>query len=125
MSAIRGPKSECLKPHHAGTLYAIYRTSDFRTLTSAKRSPESVRGLCRAVVLRLGDVGAFTLLELLIVIGVIAILCVLIVPAFTTMTNASGVASAIYGVQGVLENARAYAKANHTYVFVGLAEVDS
>jgi len=28
-------------------------------------------------------------------------------------------------VKGVLENARAYAKANHTYVFVGFAEVDS
>jgi hypothetical protein len=28
-------------------------------------------------------------------------------------------------VKGVLDNARAYAKANHTYVFVGFAEVDS
>ncbi len=76
-----------------------------------QRDPESVRG--------------FTLLELLIVIGLIAILLVLIGPAFTTMKSGGDVTSAIYGVKGVLENARAYAKANHTYVFVGLAEVDS
>ena len=69
--------------------------------------------------------GGFTLLELLIVIGLIAILLVLVGPAFTTMKSGSDVTSAIYGVKGVLENARAYAKANHTYVFVGLAEVDS
>jgi len=65
------------------------------------------------------------LLELLIVIGLIAILVVLVGPAFTTMKSGSDVTSAIYGVKGVLENARAYAKANHTYVFVGFSEVDS
>jgi len=69
--------------------------------------------------------GGFTLLELLIVIGLIAILLVLVGPAFTTMKSGSDVTSAIYEVQGVLENARAYAKTNHSYVFVGFAEVDS
>src|SRR5438876_2075953 len=69
--------------------------------------------------------GGFTLLELLIDIGLIAILVVLVGPAFTTMKSGSDVTNAIYGVKGVLENARAYAKANHTYVFVGFAEVDS
>ena len=68
---------------------------------------------------------AFTLLELLIVIGVVAILLVLIGPALTTIRSGTDVSSAIYGVKGVLENARAYAKANHTYVFVGFSEVDS
>src|SRR5881409_651546 len=76
-----------------------------------QRDPESVRG--------------FTLLELLIVIGLIAILLVLVGPAFTTMKSGSDVTSAIYEVKGVLENARAYAKTNHSYVFVGFAEVDS
>jgi prepilin-type N-terminal cleavage/methylation domain-containing protein len=69
--------------------------------------------------------GGFTLLELVIVIGIIASLQVLVGPAFTTLTSGTDVSSTIYGVKGVLENARAYAKANHTYVFVGFAEVDS
>jgi type II secretory pathway pseudopilin PulG len=68
---------------------------------------------------------AFTLLELLIVIGIIALLLVLIAPAFTNLKSAGDVTSAVYGIQGLLENARTYAKANHTYVFVGFAEVDS
>lgn len=67
---------------------------------------------------------AFTLLELLIVIGIIALLMILIVPAFTTIKSAGDFAYAVYGIQGLLENARTYAKANHTYVFVGFAEVD-
>src|SRR5262249_5419722 len=34
------------------------------------------------------------------------------------------VTSEANSITGVLENARTYAKANHTYVFVGIAEVD-
>jgi len=67
----------------------------------------------------------FTLLELLIVVGIIALLMLLIVPAFTTIKSGTDVTSALYGIQGLLENARTYAKANHTYVFVGFAEVDA
>lgn len=69
--------------------------------------------------------GGFTFAELLIVIGIVAILLVLIGPALTTITRGTEISSAIYGVKEVLENARAYAKANHTYVFVGFSEVDS
>src|SRR5438445_12247205 len=111
MSGIRHQKSERGKPQRAQALRALYPTSALRPLIFAERGRESFRG--------------FTLLELLIVIGLIAILLVLIGPAFTTMKSGSDVTSAIYGVKGVLENARAYAKATHTYVFVGLAEVDS
>jgi type II secretory pathway pseudopilin PulG len=68
---------------------------------------------------------AFTLLELLIVVGVIGLLLVLLAPAFTTIKGGTDFTNAVYGIQGSLENARTYAKANNTYVFVGFAEVDS
>lgn len=71
------------------------------------------------------SVWGFTLLELLIVVGIIGLLLVLIAPAFTSMKSGSDFTDAIYGIQGVLESARTYAKANRTYVFVGFAEVDS
>jgi prepilin-type N-terminal cleavage/methylation domain-containing protein len=89
----------------------LHLTSDLQTPTSTERSLESVRG--------------FTLLELLIVVGIIGLLLVLIVPAFTSMKTGADFTNAVYGIQGVLENARTYAKANRTYVFVGFAEVNS
>jgi prepilin-type N-terminal cleavage/methylation domain-containing protein len=67
----------------------------------------------------------FTLLELLIVVGIIAVLMVLIAPAFTSMKTGADFTNGVYGIQGALESARTYAKANRTYVFVGFAEVDS
>src|SRR5437660_117279 len=68
---------------------------------------------------------AFTLLELLIVISIIALLLALIAPAFTTIKSAGDVTSSVYGIKGLLDNARTYANANNTYVFVGFAEVDA
>jgi prepilin-type N-terminal cleavage/methylation domain-containing protein len=68
---------------------------------------------------------AFTLLELLIVVGIIGLLLVLLAPAFTTIKGGTDFTNAVYGIQGSLEYARTYAKANNTYVFVGFAEVDS
>jgi prepilin-type N-terminal cleavage/methylation domain-containing protein len=69
--------------------------------------------------------GGFTLLELLIVVCIIGLLMVLIAPAFTSMKSGSDFTNGVYGIQGILESARTYAKANRTYVFVGFAEVDS
>jgi prepilin-type N-terminal cleavage/methylation domain-containing protein len=66
----------------------------------------------------------FTLIELLVVMAIIGILMVLVAPAFTNMKSAGDVTNAAYGIQGLLDNARTYAKANNTYVFVGFAEVD-
>jgi prepilin-type N-terminal cleavage/methylation domain-containing protein len=66
----------------------------------------------------------FTLLELLIVVGIIAVLLVLIAPAFTTIKSGGDVTSAGYTIKGVLDTARTYAKANNTYTWVGFYEED-
>jgi prepilin-type N-terminal cleavage/methylation domain-containing protein len=68
--------------------------------------------------------GGFTLLELLIVIGIIALLLVLIAPAFTSLKSAGDVTNAAYTIKGVLDTARTYAKANNTYTWVGFFEED-
>ena len=67
----------------------------------------------------------FTLMELLVVIALISILMVLALPAFTSIKGAGEVTKAAYDMAGTLEQARAYAMANNTYVFVGFTEVDS
>src|SRR5882724_5715725 len=67
---------------------------------------------------------AFTLVELLVVISIMALLLVLIAPAFTYIKGGTGVSSAAYTIQGVLDTARTYAKANNTYTWVGFTEVD-
>ncbi len=67
---------------------------------------------------------AFTLIELLVVMGIIAILMVLIVPAFTNIKSGTDATSAAYTIKGVLDIARTYAKANNTYVWVGFFEED-
>src|SRR5204863_2839723 len=67
---------------------------------------------------------AFTLIELLIVMGIIGVLLVLIAPAFTSMKGGTDVTSAAYTIEGVLDTARTYAKANNTYTWVGFYEED-
>jgi prepilin-type N-terminal cleavage/methylation domain-containing protein len=66
----------------------------------------------------------FTLLELLVVMAIIAILMVLIAPAFTSIKTGNDVTSAAYTIKGVLDTARTYAKANNTYTWVGFKEED-
>ena len=73
-----------------------------------RRDPESIRG--------------FTLLELLIVVGIVALLMVLIAPAFTSIKGGTDVTSAAYTIKGALDTARTYAKANNTYTWVGFLE---
>jgi prepilin-type N-terminal cleavage/methylation domain-containing protein len=69
-------------------------------------------------------VGGFTLIELLVVIGIIGLLMVLIVPAFTSLKSGTDVTSAAYTIKGALDTARTYAKANNTYTWVGFFEED-
>src|SRR5207248_2044597 len=65
---------------------------------------------------------AFTLLEMLVVMAIIALLMVLVAPAFTSLKSAGDVTGAAYTVKGVLDQARTYAMANNTYTWVGFYE---
>jgi len=67
---------------------------------------------------------AFTLVELLTVIAVIGLMMAAVVPAFNGIKGAGDITKAAYDISGTLEQARAYAMANNTYVFVGFAEQD-
>ena len=94
-----------------------------RTAVRPSRTPSRNSQLA-ALGLRVERAGAFTLLELIIVVGIIGLLLVLIAPAFTTIKGGSDVTSAAYTIKGVLDTARTYAKANNTYTWVGLFEED-
>ena len=66
----------------------------------------------------------FTLVELLVVVGIIGLLLLLIAPAFTYIKGGKDVTSAAYSIKGALDTARTYAKANNTYTWVGFYEED-
>ena len=76
-------------------------------------------GSCRAVALR---EGGFTLLEVLAVIGIIGIFLVAVAPALTTIKTAGDVTSAAFTIKDALEQARTYAMAHNTYVWIGFYE---
>jgi prepilin-type N-terminal cleavage/methylation domain-containing protein len=66
--------------------------------------------------------GAFTLVELLVVMGVVAILLAIIGPAIVQVGASQSLTKSSYDIYGLLEEARAYAKANSTYTWVGFFE---
>lgn len=63
----------------------------------------------------------FTLIELLVVMGILGILAVLTLPAMSSLSNSGGVNRAASGIPLLLDQARAYAMAHNTYVWVGFA----
>jgi len=78
---------------------------------------EKVRGT------RIREAG-FSLIELLAVIAVMTVMMVMAVPALTGIKGAGEITRAAFEIEGTLEQARAYAMANNTYVFVGFSERD-
>ena len=67
---------------------------------------------------------AFTLVELLVVIGIMGLLMALAGPLLSSFKGSGDLNKASYDIQSLLEQARSYALANNTYVYVGLQEVD-
>jgi len=88
-------------------------------------SAEKCRGLagCRWALAGFSR-AAFSLIELLVVIAIISLLAVFTIPAISGIKGGSDVTSTAYSITGILDQARAYAMANNTYVWVGIAEVD-
>jgi len=68
--------------------------------------------------------GGFTLVEMLVVISIAGILAVLSIPAVQGLQQAGGFDKSVYAMSDSLNFARAYAMAQHTYVYVGLTEVN-
>ena len=66
----------------------------------------------------------FTLVEMLVVIGVIVVLLGLLIPAMGPLKGSADVTAAAYDFAGALEMARNYAMANDTYTWVGFCEQD-
>ena len=83
-------------------------------------------GSCRTAAGRAGSfrrsAWGFTLVESLAVIGVVAALLAIVAPAFVQVDSARALNKSAYDLSGLLEEARAYAKANSTYTWVGFSE---
>ena len=71
-----------------------------------------------------GNGKAFSLVELLMVLTIIIVMLALAIPAFNTIKGAGDVTKAVCDISGALEQARTYAMANNTYVWVGFYEED-
>ena len=67
---------------------------------------------------------AFTLIELLVVISIVVLLTSLMLPAFNMIRGGTDFTSTVYNISSFLDQARAYAMANNTYVYVGFQEVN-
>jgi Tfp pilus assembly protein FimT len=63
-------------------------------------------------------VSAFTILELLTVIGIMALVSVASMPAVSALTKSSKINQAMSQITSTLEQARQYAVANNTYTWV-------
>lgn len=67
----------------------------------------------------------FTLVELLTVLALIALLSVLVAPALRGIQGAQNATTAAYELEALLRQARGYAMAENTHVFVGILEEDA
>jgi len=68
---------------------------------------------------------AFTLVEMLVVVALIAAIAMLAVPAFDALRKSSGLTNTASTIANLLQQARSYAMGRNTYVYIGLEEVDA
>ncbi len=73
---------------------------------------------------RLSKRSGFTLVELLLVIGIMGLMLALSIPALSSLKGGSDLSKSASDIQGILENARTRAMLQNTYVYVGFFESD-
>jgi len=65
---------------------------------------------------------AYSLIELLVVMGIIVLLSSLLIPAIGNFGTAGGFTSTVSSLSETLDQARAYAVSKRTFVYVGIGE---
>ena len=71
-----------------------------------------------------GNKRGLSLVELLVVIAIVGIMALSVFTGIQGLGGAESFRSSIYGLTNIFNQARSIAIANHTYVFVGITEVD-
>jgi len=66
----------------------------------------------------------FSLIEILVALGIVALLVTAAIPAFSNIGRAGGVTDAAYQISAAIELARAEAVARRTFVWLGLQPTD-
>lgn len=66
----------------------------------------------------------FSLVELLVVMGIIILMAALVIPAMNTIKGSGDITKTASDLSDLIQQARAYAMGNNTYVYLGLKEVD-
>jgi len=66
----------------------------------------------------------FTLMELLVVIAILGIIIAVSLPALRGQNDAGNFSKSVEGIAGILDQARAYATAQNTYVWVAFYPLD-
>ena len=84
--------------------------------------PQPLKEIQRIKTTHKAFLRAFTLVELLVVISIIAALSVIVIPAVSSMSAADDVNQAAARIENVLSEAVSFAKANNTYVRLGFYE---
>jgi len=72
-----------------------------------------------------GRWGAFTLVEMLVVMAIIVLILSMAGPAITALKGANDMSKAASDIASVIQVCRSYAVANNTYVYLGMGEFDA